>query len=49
MADRVVLTPSVLTADLVTPALMLTRKGGTGSMTAVPRDPRLRFRCFSST
>jgi S-(hydroxymethyl)glutathione dehydrogenase/alcohol dehydrogenase len=37
MADRVVLTPSVLTADLVAPALMLTRKGGTCLMTAVPR------------
>lgn len=37
MADRVVLTPSVLSADLLAPALMLTRKGGTCLMTAIPR------------
>lgn len=37
MADRVVLTPSVLLPELVLPALMLTRKGGTCLMTAVPR------------
>jgi Zn-dependent alcohol dehydrogenase len=37
MADRVVLTPSVLHADLLLPALMLTRKGGTCLMTAVPK------------
>jgi NDMA-dependent alcohol dehydrogenase len=37
MADRVVMTPSVLTADLVAPALMLTRKGGTCLMTGVPK------------
>lgn len=36
MADRVVLTPSVLHADLVAPAMMLTRKGGTCLLTAVP-------------
>jgi NDMA-dependent alcohol dehydrogenase len=36
MADRVVLTPGVLHADLVTPAMMLTRKGGTCLLTAVP-------------
>lgn len=37
MADRVVLTPGVLNADLLLPALMLTRKGGTCLMTAVPK------------
>jgi NDMA-dependent alcohol dehydrogenase len=37
MADRVVLTPSVLDADLIAPALMLTRKGGTCLMTAIPK------------
>jgi S-(hydroxymethyl)glutathione dehydrogenase/alcohol dehydrogenase len=37
MADRVVLTPSVLTAEMVMPALMLTRKGGTCLITAVPK------------
>jgi NDMA-dependent alcohol dehydrogenase len=37
MADRVVLTPSVLHADMVAPALSLTRKGGTCLMTAVPQ------------
>ena len=37
MADRVVLTPSVLHAELVAPAMMLTRKGGTCLMTAVPK------------
>ena len=37
MADRVVLTPSVLRPDLLAPALMLTRKGGTCLMTAVPK------------
>ncbi len=37
MADRVVLTPSVLHAELLLPALMLTRKGGTCLMTAVPK------------
>ncbi|HEX5144914.1 MAG TPA: NDMA-dependent alcohol dehydrogenase [Mycobacterium sp.] len=37
MADRVVLTPSVLHAELLAPALMLTRKGGTCLMTAVPK------------
>ena len=37
MADRVVLTPSVLHADLLAPAMMLTRKGGTCLMTAVPK------------
>jgi NDMA-dependent alcohol dehydrogenase len=37
MADRVVLTPSVLLAEMLAPALMLTRKGGTCLMTAVPK------------
>jgi S-(hydroxymethyl)glutathione dehydrogenase/alcohol dehydrogenase len=37
MADRVVLTPSVLHPELLLPALMLTRKGGTCVMTAVPK------------
>jgi S-(hydroxymethyl)glutathione dehydrogenase/alcohol dehydrogenase len=37
MADRVVLTPSVLHAELLAPALSLTRKGGTCLMTAVPK------------
>ena len=40
MADRVVLTPSVLHAELLAPALMLTRKGGTCLMTAVPKFER---------
>ncbi len=37
MADRVVLTPSVLQAEMLLPAMMLTRKGGTCLMTAVPK------------
>ena len=37
MADRVVLTPSVLPAELIAPAMMLTRKGGTCLMTAIPK------------
>lgn len=37
MADRVVLTPSVLRPELLISALMLTRKGGTCLMTAVPK------------
>jgi Zn-dependent alcohol dehydrogenase len=37
MADRVVLTPGVLTAELLAPAMMLTRKGGTCLMTAIPK------------
>jgi NDMA-dependent alcohol dehydrogenase len=37
MADRVVLTPSVVTADMLAPALMLTSKGGTCLMTGVPK------------
>lgn len=37
MADRVVLTPGVLRPEHVLPALMLTRKGGTCLMTAVPK------------
>jgi S-(hydroxymethyl)glutathione dehydrogenase/alcohol dehydrogenase len=37
MADRVVLTPSVCHAELLAPALRLTRKGGTCLMTAVPK------------
>ena len=37
MADRVVLTPSVLHDELLAPALMLTRKGGSCLMTAVPK------------
>ena len=37
MADRVVLTPSVIRAEMLSPALMLTRKGGTCLMTAVPK------------
>jgi S-(hydroxymethyl)glutathione dehydrogenase/alcohol dehydrogenase len=37
MADRVVLTPGVLGAELLAPAMTLTRKGGTCVMTAIPR------------
>ncbi|MGV0815947.1 NDMA-dependent alcohol dehydrogenase [Mycolicibacterium boenickei] len=37
MADRVVLTPSVVTAEIVASALMLTGKGGTCLMTGVPK------------
>jgi Zn-dependent alcohol dehydrogenase len=37
MADRVVLTPSVLPAALPAPAMMLIRKGGTCLMTAIPK------------
>ena len=37
MADRVVLTPGVLDAEMLAPALTLTRKGGTCLMTAVPK------------
>lgn len=37
MADRVVLTPSVLPAELIAPAMMLTRKGGTCLMTGIPK------------
>jgi S-(hydroxymethyl)glutathione dehydrogenase/alcohol dehydrogenase len=37
MADRVVLTPSVIHAEMLAPALTLTRKGGTCLMTAVPK------------
>src|SRR6476620_6704520 len=37
MADRVVLTPGVVSADVLAPALMLTRKGGTCLMTGVPK------------
>lgn len=37
MADRVVLTPSVVTADMIAPAMALTRKGGTCLMTGVPK------------
>lgn len=37
MADRVVLTPSVLPAEMLAPAMMLTRKGGTCLMTAIPK------------
>ncbi|WP_272936952.1 NDMA-dependent alcohol dehydrogenase [Mycolicibacterium boenickei] len=37
MADRVVLTPSVVTPEMLTPALMLTAKGGTCLMTGVPK------------
>ncbi|MDH6242482.1 NDMA-dependent alcohol dehydrogenase [Mycobacterium sp. OTB74] len=37
MADRVVLTPSLVRAEMVAPALMLTRKGGTCLMTGVPK------------
>src|SRR5262245_4020975 len=37
MADRVVLTPSVVRAELLAPALTLTRKGGTCLMTGVPK------------
>jgi S-(hydroxymethyl)glutathione dehydrogenase/alcohol dehydrogenase len=37
MADRVVLTPSVLPVELLAPAMMLTRKGGTCLMTAIPK------------
>ncbi len=34
---RPVLTPSVLPAELLAPAMMLTRKGGTCLMTAIPK------------
>lgn len=37
MADRVVLTPGVLPAEMLLPALMLTRKGGTCLITGVPK------------
>ncbi len=37
MADRVVLTPSVVRPEMVAPALMLTRKGGTCLMTGIPK------------
>ncbi|MFV8053320.1 NDMA-dependent alcohol dehydrogenase [Mycobacterium sp. 48b] len=37
MADRVVLTPSVVTPEMLAPALMLTGKGGTCLMTGVPK------------
>jgi S-(hydroxymethyl)glutathione dehydrogenase/alcohol dehydrogenase len=37
MADRVVLTPSVLPADMLGPAMMLTRKGGTCLITAIAK------------
>jgi len=37
MADRVVLTPSVVTADMLAPALALTSKGGTCLITGVPK------------
>lgn len=37
MADRVVLTPSVVTAEMLAPALMLTGKGGTCLITGVPK------------
>ncbi|OBG77980.1 MULTISPECIES: NDMA-dependent alcohol dehydrogenase [unclassified Mycobacterium] len=37
MADRVVVTPSVLEPEMVAPAMALTRKGGTCLMVAVPR------------
>jgi S-(hydroxymethyl)glutathione dehydrogenase/alcohol dehydrogenase len=37
MADRVVLTPGVLTTEMIAPAMMMTRKGGTCLMTGVPK------------
>ena len=37
MADRVVLTPHVVAAEMLAPALMLTRKAGTCLMTGVPK------------
>jgi NDMA-dependent alcohol dehydrogenase len=37
MADRVVLTPGVLRPEMLLPALMLTSKGGTCLVTAVPK------------
>lgn len=37
MADRVVLTPGVLRPEMLVSAMMLTRKGGTCLMTAVPK------------
>jgi NDMA-dependent alcohol dehydrogenase len=37
MADRVVLTPSVVTTEMLAPALMLTSKGGTCLITGVPK------------
>nr|MDT0525893.1 zinc-binding dehydrogenase [Streptomyces sp. DSM 41633] len=37
MADRVVLTPSVVRPEMIAPALMLTSKGGTCLMTGVPK------------
>jgi hypothetical protein len=35
MADRVVLTPWVVHADMILPAMMLTRKGGTCVLTGI--------------
>jgi S-(hydroxymethyl)glutathione dehydrogenase/alcohol dehydrogenase len=37
MAERVVLTPSVLCAEMLSPALMLVSKGGTCLLTAIPK------------
>lgn len=41
MADRVVLTPGVVPADLLSPAMMLTRKGGTCVLTGLSRYDEL--------
>jgi len=41
MADRVVLTPGVVPTDLISPAMMLTRKGGTCVLTGLGRYDEL--------
>ncbi len=41
MADRVVLTPGVVPTDLLSPAMMLTRKGGTCVLTGLSRYDEL--------
>ena len=41
MADRVVLTPAVVPTDLLSPAMMLTRKGGTCVLTGLSRYDEL--------
>jgi Zn-dependent alcohol dehydrogenase len=41
MADRVVLTPGVVPTDLLLPAMMLTRKGGTCVLTGLGRYDEL--------
>src|SRR4051812_16280531 len=41
MADRVVLTPGVMPIDLLSPAMMLTRKGGTCVLTGLSQYDEL--------